>query len=33
MAQAQTQQAPQRSLTRVAGDLYRFQNNFHVAAV
>ena len=23
------QQAPQRSITKIAGDLYRFQNNFH----
>jgi glyoxylase-like metal-dependent hydrolase (beta-lactamase superfamily II) len=28
---AQAQQAPQREITNIAGDLYRFQNNFHVA--
>ncbi len=28
---AQAQQAPQRTITKIAGDLYRFQNNFHVA--
>jgi glyoxylase-like metal-dependent hydrolase (beta-lactamase superfamily II) len=30
MAVAQ-QQSPQRSITKIAGDLYRFQNNFHYA--
>ena len=25
------QQAAQREITQVAGDLYRFQNNFHVS--
>ncbi|HEX6112930.1 MAG TPA: MBL fold metallo-hydrolase, partial [Geminicoccaceae bacterium] len=29
-AHAQQQQA-QREITKVAGDLYRFQNNFHVS--
>lgn len=27
----QPQQPPQRSITKIAGDLYRFQNNFHYA--
>jgi len=26
---AEAQQAPTREITRIAGDLYRFQNNFH----
>ena len=26
---ASAQQAPKRSVTKIAGDLYRFQNNFH----
>jgi glyoxylase-like metal-dependent hydrolase (beta-lactamase superfamily II) len=26
---ATAQQAPKRAITRIAGDLYRFQNNFH----
>jgi len=26
---AQAQQAPKRAITQIAGDLYRFQNNFH----
>lgn len=26
---AQAQKAPKRSITKIAGDLYRFQNNFH----
>jgi glyoxylase-like metal-dependent hydrolase (beta-lactamase superfamily II) len=29
MVAAQQQQPPQRSITKIAGDLYRFQNNFH----
>ena len=32
-AGAQVTNPPQRSLVPVAGDLYRFQNNFHTAAV
>ena len=32
-ASAQVTSPPQRSLVPVAGDLYRFQNNFHTAAV
>src|SRR5262245_4078868 len=28
-ALAQQQQPPQRGITKIAGDLYRFQNNFH----
>jgi len=30
---AQAQQAAQREITNIAGDLYRFQNNFHVAVL
>ena len=30
-AHAQQQQQAQREITQVAGDLYRFQNNFHVS--
>ena len=26
---AGAQQAPKRSIAKIAGDLYRFQNNFH----
>ena len=26
---AQAQKAPKRSIKKIAGDLYRFQNNFH----
>jgi glyoxylase-like metal-dependent hydrolase (beta-lactamase superfamily II) len=29
MTTALAQQAPQRSITKIAGELYRFQNNFH----
>jgi glyoxylase-like metal-dependent hydrolase (beta-lactamase superfamily II) len=29
VALAQQPQAPQRSISKIAGDLYRFQNNFH----
>ena len=32
-APAQAQQAPQRALVNVAGDLYRWQNNFHYGVV
>ena len=27
---ALAQQAPQREITQIGGDLYRFQNNFHL---
>ena len=29
MAAAHAQSAPKRAITKIAGDLYRFQNNFH----
>ena len=32
-APAQAQQEPQRALVNVAGDLYRWQNNFHYGVV
>ena len=32
-ADAQQQQEPRRALTKIAGDLYRFQNNFHFGVV
>lgn len=30
---ALAQQAPKRSITKITGDLYRFQNNFHYSVV
>ena len=32
-AQQQQQQEPRRSLTKISGDLYRWQNNFHYGVV
>jgi glyoxylase-like metal-dependent hydrolase (beta-lactamase superfamily II) len=32
-AQQQQQQEPRRALTKIAGDLYRWQNNFHYGVV
>src|SRR4029079_11950868 len=32
-AQQQQQQEPRRALTKIAGDLYRWQNNFHFGVV
>ena len=29
MGPASAQKAPKRSITKISGDLYRFQNNFH----
>ena len=30
---AAAQKAPKRSITKIAGDLYRFKNNFHFSVV